>query len=86
MNSSYNVHYFIDRIDKHHERQNAIFEYSWITCIDTLIIETSIITLHEEGMLGSQMKWAKFLSANLPKVDETNQNEEEKEESNEEVY
>ena len=36
--------------------------------------------------MGSQMKWAKFLSANLPKVDETNQNEEEKEESNEEVH
>ena len=28
-------------------------------------------------MFGSQMKWAKFLSANLPKVDETNQSEEE---------
>ena len=37
-------------------------------------------------MLGSQMKWAKFLSANLPKVDETNQNKEEIEELNEEVY
>ena len=32
------------------------------------------------------MKWAKFLSANLPKVDETNQNKEEIEELNEEVY
>ena len=40
----------------------------------------------EEEMLGSQMKWAKFLSANLPKVEETNQNKEEKEELNEEVY
>ena len=26
------------------------------------------------------MKWAKFLSANLPKVDETNQSEEEEKE------
>ncbi len=31
-------------------------------------------------MFGSQKKWAKFLSANLPKVDETSQSEEEKEE------
>ena len=32
-------------------------------------------------MFGSQMKWAKFLSANLPKVEETCQNnEKEKEE------
>ena len=32
------------------------------------------------------MKWAKFLTANLPKVDGTNQNKEEIEELNEEVY
>ena len=77
------MYYFIDRkLTIIRKDKMQIFWIFIITCIDaSSFSQTSSKNTPQINMFGSQMKWAKFLSANLPKVEETGQNnEKEKEE------